>query len=229
MHQVLRNFFSTTSRNVLLAALLLLVSGCAVTPPMVDPYSTLLPAGRKIADSGTRLSAAQLKNETVYLVVGANFVTYAEVWGKKQKQFEAGGIVTLVENKEDLLNWQAQWSPTRVTTLVVTELQKHFRKIVVVNDLAGAQAQKAKWIVMFDHAHVQPTSFTATWTNTTTIDLLDGQLRRMVSATFSETMAHGQRWGSSDGNRIMLAKSTDIVRSVNTALAQFNAKLTAAR
>ncbi len=222
-------FIPATSRNILLATLLLLVSGCAVTPPMVDPYSTLLPAGRKISDSNTRLSAAQLKNETVHLVVGANFATYAEVWGKFQGAAEKGGFANLAYSKETLLNFHAQWAPTRVTSLVVTELQKNFRKIVVVNDLAEAQAQKAKWIVMFDHAHIQASSATATWDNTTTIDLLNSNFQRVLSASHSEHKAHGAAWGAADAQRFMVYRGQDILRTVNTALAKFNANLAAAR
>ncbi len=212
-----------------LLPLFLMMTGCALTPPMVDPYSTLLPAGRKVVDSNAHLSAAQLKNETVYLVVGANFVNYAEVWNKHQQTAEKGGFANLAYSKETLLNFQAHWAPTRVTSLVVTELQKHFRKVVVVNDLAEAQAQRARWIVMFDHAHEHPTTATATWTNTTSIDLLDSQFRRVLAASFSEKMAHGTNWGPSDTQRIIKARGTDIVRCVETALAQFNTKLTAVR
>ncbi len=212
-----------------LLPLFLMMAGCALTPPMVDPYSTLLPAGRKVVDGNTRLSATQLKNETAYLVVGANFVNYAEVWNKHQQTAEKGGFANLAYSKETLLNFQAHWAPTRVTSLVVTELQKYFRKVEVVNDLAEAQARKAKWVVMFDHAHEHPTTATATWTNTTTIDLLDGQFRRVVAASFSEKMAHGTNWGPSDTQRIIKARGVDIVRCVETALVKFNAKLAAAR
>ncbi len=217
------------ARVISLLAVIVLASGCAVTPPMVDPYSTLLPAGRKVEDSTIRLSPAQLKNETAYLVVGANFTTYAEVWSKFQESAEKGGFANLAYSKEQLLNFQAQWAPTRVTSLVVTELQKHFRKIEVVNDLAEAKARKARWIVMFDHAHVQTSTATATWENITSMDLLDGNLRRVVATAASERKEHGAAWSNADAARFMVYRGQDILRTVNMALVQFNTKLTAHR
>jgi len=225
------HFFPTTNRlghRAFLLVLLLLLGGCAVTPPRVDPYSTLLPAGRKVVDAGTRVSAADLKNETAYLVVGANFNTYAEVWGNFQATVEKPNFSNMVYSREFLLDGMAQWAPTRVTSLVVTELQKHFRKIVIVNDLAEAQDRKAKWIVMFDHAYVQTSTATATWANTTSIDLLDSNFRRVVAVAFSEHKDYGGAWRDGDNQRFMVNRGKDIVRSVQTALGQFNTKLTAA-
>ncbi len=212
-----------------LPLLLLLASGCALTPPMVDPYSTLLPAGRKVADSHTRISPAQLKHETAYLVVGANFITYAEVWKKFDDQSKTTSFANLAYSNGTLQYFSAQWSPTRVTSIVVTEMQKHFRKIVVVNDLAEAQARKARWIIMFDHAHVQTSTASATWSNTTTIDLLNSNFQRAVSASHTENSSHGLAWGNDDAKRFMKYRGEDILRTVNTALTQFGSKLDTAR
>ena len=223
-------FFSTIGRNgcsACVVLLLLLGSGCAVTPPKVDPYSTLLPAGTKVVDGTASFSAASLKQETAYLVVGANFVTYADVWNKFQKSAEEGG--NLVYSKAFLLEIQAQWSPTRTTSLVATDLQKHFRKIIVVNDLAEARAQGAKWIVMFDHAYVQTSTATATWTNSTTIDLLDSNFRRVVAAAFSEHKDYGAAWSDGDVQRFSRYRGEDVLRTVKATIAQFDAKLTAPR
>ncbi len=217
-------------RRACLLLLILMAGGCAVTPPMVDPYSTLLPAGRKVEDSNTRFSAAQLKNETVYLVVGANFVTYAEIWAKLHTKAENQGIaIRLLIGRSAHVSYRSEWAPTRVTSLVTAELQKHFQKIVVVNDLAEAQAQKAKWIIMFDHAFVQATTALASWTNTTTIDLLDNNLRRVMAITFSENKFHGVSTNFSDEARIATARGEDLMRCVQTALVQFNSKLAASR
>jgi hypothetical protein len=226
MMQANCRFFSTidrVGRNACVAFLILLGSGCAITPPKVDPYSTLLPAGTKVVDSMASFSAASLKRETAYLVVGANFVTYADVWNKFQKSAEEGG--NLVYSKAFLLEIQAQWSPTRTTALVATDLQKHFRKIIVVNDLAEARAQGAKWIVMFDHAYVQTSTATATWTNSTTIDLLDSNFRRVVAAAFSEHKDYGAAWGDGDVQRFSKYRGEDVLHSVKAALILFDTKL----
>lgn len=225
-------FFSTIchiGQSAFVVFILILGSGCAVTPPRVDPYSTLLPTGTKVADSTAPFFTANLKQETAYLVVGANFVTYADVWNKFQQQAEKGGLGNLVYSKAELLEFQAQWSPARTTSLVVTDLQKHFRNIVVVNDLAEAQAKNAKWVVMFDHAFVQTSTATATWTNSTSIDLLDGNFRRVVAAAFSERKDYGAAWGEDDVHRFSRYRGEDVLRSVNAALNQFDAKLAASR
>lgn len=227
MKQINFCFFSKASRignSTCVVLLLFLFGGCAVTPPRVDPYSTLLPTGSKIVD-GTSFSDANLKQETAYLVVGANFVTYADVWNKFQRQSEKGG--NLVYSKADLLEFQAQWSPARTTSLVVTSLQKYFRNIVVVNDLAEAQAKNAKWIVMFDHAFVQTSTATATWTNSTSIDLLDSNFKRAAAAAFSERKDYGGAWGEDDVHRFSRYRGEDVLRSVHAALNQFEAKLAA--
>jgi len=217
------------SHLALLLGLFTLLGGCAVSPPMVDPYSTLLPAGRKVSDSHTRLSPAHLKRETAYLVVGANFVTYAEVWKKFDDQSKSTSFANLAYSSDTLQYFSAQWSPTRVTSMVVTELQKHFRKIVVVNDLAEAHARNARWIVMFDHAYVQTSTASATWSNTTTIDLLDSSFRRVLSASHTENSSHGLAWSNADAKRFMRLRGEDILRTVNTTLAQFRTKMSSAR
>ena len=230
MMQANCRFFSTidrVGRNACVAFLILLGSGCAVTPPKVDPYSTLLPAGRKVVDGTASFSAASLKQETAYLVVGANFVTYIDVWNKFQKSAERGG--NIVYSKAFMLEILAQWSPARTTALVATGLQKHFRNVVAVDDLAEAQAKSAKWIVMFDHAFVQTSTATATWTNSTSIDLLDSTFRRVVAAAFSEHRDYGAAWGDGDVQRFSKYRGEDVLRTVKAAIAQFDAKLAVPR
>lgn len=39
-------------------------------------------------------------------------------------------------------------------------------------------------VVMFDYAHVDPSNLIASWTNSTAIDLLDGDFRRVVAAAY---------------------------------------------
>jgi hypothetical protein len=95
----------------------------------------------------------------------------------------------------------AQWAPTRVTELASASLQKHFKTVVVVNDLAAARDKKAKWVVMFDHAFVQTSTATATWTNTTNVDLLDGNFKRVTAASFTEHKDYGGAWLPGDGER----------------------------
>lgn len=211
----------------LMAALLLASVGCAVTPPKVDPYSTLLPPGRAISDRAGGVSTAGLKQSTAFLVVGANFVAYSETWSKFQKSAEAGG--NLVYSRAFLLDLQAQWSPARITSLVVESLRRRFKDVVVVDDLADARDKGATWIVMFDHAFVQTSTATATWANATTIDLLDKDLRRVLAATFTESKDYGAAWSEADVQRFAQHRGNDIVRSVNGAIAQFDTKLAAQR
>lgn len=206
---------------------ILFASGCAVTPPKVDPYSTLLPAGQKVVDRPTTFSAASLKEETAYLVVGANFVSYVDAWNKFQKSAEQGG--NLAYSKEFLLQVQDQWSPAKTTSLVVTSLRKHFRDIVVVDDLAEARAKRAKWVLVFDHAFVQTSTATATWTNSTSIDLLDGSFRRAVAIAVSEHKDYGAAWSETDVQRFAKNRGDDVLRSVKAAINQFDTKLLVAR
>ncbi len=208
--------------------LALFASGCAVTPPRVDPYSTLLPPGQKVADSPTTFSPASLKQETAYLVVGANFIAYVDAWNKFQKSAEQGG--NLAYSQAFLLQVQEQWSPAKTTSLVVTSLQKHFRDIVVVDDLAEARAKRANWVVVFDHAFIQTSTATATWTNSTSIDLLDGTFSRVVASAVSEHKDYGAAWnGESDVKRFARNRGDDVVRSVRAAIRQFDTRLLAAR
>ena len=211
--------------RAILAVLLFVSSGCAVTPPKVDPYSTLLPAGRTILDGTASFSAAGLKQSTAYLVVGANFVTYTDVWNKFQKSAEAGE--NLYWSQAFLIEVQAQWSPAKTTSLVVEELRKRFKDVVVVDDLAEAQSKRAQWVVMFDHAFVQISTATATWTNSTSIDLLDEKFRRVVATSTSEYKDYGQSWSDGDAARFMKYRGDDVVRSVRTAIAQFDAQVAA--
>ena len=227
MSQAHRFYFLTSSRIVqsaFAALLLLLIGGCAVTPPRVDPYATLLPAGAKLADGVATFAASDLKQETAYLVVGANFNTYAEVWTKFQKSVE-GGSGNLVYSKAFLLDGMAQWSPAKITSLVVTSLQKKFRNVIVVNDLAEAKDKRAKWIVMFDHAFVQTSTLTATWTNSTSIDLLDNNFRRVAATAISEHKDYGGANDEADVKRFMGYRGDDILRTVKAAVSQFEGKL----
>ena len=226
MRQIKFHRFSARNVTCLAAfmALLLLLSGCAVTPPKVDPYSTLLPAGRKLVDGATSISVAGFKQETAYLVVGANFVTYVDVWSKFQKMAEEGNG-NLVYSKAFLLDNVAQWSPARATALVSSGLQRHFRNIVVVDDLAEARTRGAKWIVMFDHAFVQVSTLTATWENSTSIDLLDGNFRRVVASAVFERKDYGGAMNESDVYRFGVYRGEDVLRTVKSAQSQFDAKL----
>jgi len=231
MNQVSGHFASIVTRigrGGCVALLLLLVSGCAaLTPPKVDPYSTLLPAGAKLVDATASFSAPNLKQDTVYLVVGSNFVTYAEMWNKGQKFAEEyGGGISY--SKADFLEWQARWSPARTTSLVVAVLQKHFRNVVSVTDLAEAQAKSAKWTAMFDVAHVVPSAMTCSWTNSTSIDLLDGKFRRVAAVTVSQDKNYGMPLTDGAVHQCQRDRGEDLVRNVNAALVQFDIKLAAA-
>ena len=222
-----RNFFSTMIRGTLVVGLVLLGSGCGGTLPKVDPYATLLPAGTNVVDSTAPFSAATLKRETAYLVVGTNFVNYADVWNKYRKIAEQGG--NLAFNQAAMLEMSDRWSPARTTGLVIASLQKHFKNIVAVDDLADARTKGAKWIVMFDHAYIQPSWMTTTWTNTTTIDLMDNNFRRVADGRFSELKHHDVGAGEAEALRITRLLGDDVQRSVNAAIAQFEAKMIASR
>lgn len=220
------NFLPKMIRVTLVVSLVLLGSGCGGTLPNVNPYSTLLPAGTNVVDSKAPFSAANLKLETVYLVVGANFVNYADVWKKIR---EDSGKAAFSKSAD--LEISDQWSPARTTGLVTACLQKYFKNIVVVDDLADARAKGANWIVMFDHAYIQPSWVTTTWTNTTTIDLMDNNFRRVAGGRFSELKQHdiNVSGGQAEGLRIGRLLSDDVQRSVNTAITQFDAKMVASR
>ena len=71
---------------------------------------------------------------------------------------------------------------------------------------------------MFDHAYVQTSTATSTWTNSTSIDLLDENFRRVVAAAFSEHKDYGLSWSESDVKRFMKYRDEDLLRSVKTAL-----------
>ncbi len=225
-----RNFFSTMIRGTLVVGLVLLWSGCGVTGgtlPKGDPYATLLPAGTNVVDSTAPFSAANLKQETAYLVVGENFVNYVDVWNKIRKIAEQDG--NLPFSQAAMLEMSDRWSPARTTGMVIASLQKHFKNIVAVDDLADARTKGAKWIVMFDHAYIQPSWMTTTWTNTTTIDLMDNNFRRVAGGRFSELKHHDVGAGGAEALRITRLLGEDVQRSVNAAIAQFDAKMIASR
>jgi hypothetical protein len=225
MNQCKGNCFSTMIRGTLVAGLVLLGYGCGGTLPKVDPYASLLPAGTTVVDSTAPFSAATLKPETGYLVVGTNFVNYVDVWSKTRKTAEQGG--NLAFSQASMLEMSDRWSPARTTGLVIASLQKHFKNVVVVEDLADARTKGAKWIVMFDHAYIQPSWMTTTWTNTTTIDLLNNNFRRVADGKFSEIKHHDVGSGEAAALRITQLLGDDVLRSVNAAIAQFDAKLAA--
>jgi len=227
MQQTGARVLSLSGRGACAALWVALVTGCGGTLPKVDPYATLLPAGVVLVDRTVHFSAASLKSETAHLVVGANFVSYVELWTKLNKQAEQGPIP--FSSRAVMLEMSAQWSPAKTTGMVVTSLQKHFKDVVVVDDFVDARAKGAKWIVMFDHAFVQPSWMTTTWTNTTTIDLLDGSIRRVAGASFSEVKRYDEGVGEAAALRITRNAGDDVLRSVNGALAQFEAKLAATR
>jgi len=199
--------------------------GCGGTLPKVDPYATLLPAGTTVVDSTAPFSAVTLKRETAYLVVGTNFVNYVDVWNKIRKIAEQKG--NLAFNRAAMLEMSDRWSPARTTGLVIGSLKKHFKNIVVIDDMADARTKGAKWIVMFDHAYVQPSWTTTTWTNTTTIDLLNSNFRRFADGKFSELKHHDEGTGEAAALRITQLLGDDVLRSVNAAIAQFDARLAA--
>ena len=217
------NVFSMMTRGLVVG--LVLLAGCGGTLPKVDPYSGLLPAGTSVVDSKTPFTAASLKRETAHLVVGGNFVNYADVWEKVRENAGKSGVFSRAAE----LEMSDRWSPARTTGLVTASLQKHFKDIVVVSDLADARAKRAKWIVMFDHAYIQPAWAVPTYTNTTTIDLLDNNLQRVVGGMFSEQKQHAVSavGGQAEGLRLTRLLGDDVLRSVNAAILEFDAKLAA--
>jgi len=216
-----------------LMGLFLLLSGCAVTPPRVDPYSSLLPAGTKVVDDKKAQSTANIKNEEAFFVLGANFYNFEEAWYKIRKSLDgvSGAMFSASSgiSREEVIEITEQWSPQRVATLVSNGLRPHFKKITKVDSLGEAKAQNARWIIVFDHAFVQTSSATATWTNTTNIDLLDNGFKRVVAASFTERMAHGIAMNNNDQKRLMKLRGVDLARSVESALTDFNTKLVASR
>jgi hypothetical protein len=208
------------------APALAMLSGCAVSGPMVDPYTGLLPSGVKLAESNLRLSKDALKQQNVYMVLGANYVNYREMWDKFQKMADDPSVfLRLAYSQAEMQAFQVYWSPQRTTGLVTSMLQQHFRAVNVVNDLAEATDKGAEWIVVFDHAFVQPTTATASWTNTTTIDLLSRSLVRVMRAQVSEAQQRGIAWGSSDVHRLTRQRGDDIVGCITKAVTQFDARI----
>ena len=166
-----------------------------------------------------------LKQDGAVLVVGANFVAYGESWERQNKHIESA-LATLFGARERGRLFAAQWAPTRTTSIVATALRKHFESVEVVNDLAEAKAKRAKWIVMFDHSF-EPSPGTPSWTNTTAIDFLNANGLRIFSATFSEHKSYAISWFGENDESIRRNLGDDVLRSVNNAVIQFDAKLAA--
>lgn len=202
------------------------LSGCSVTPQRVDPYTGLLPTGASIQNAPERLlRTSVLKKEKVYVVTGANFEAYAQTWEKVDKQVKGGSIALLVNSQAELNRMQEAWSPAFATNKLVLMLKKYFGEVVIASDLADARSKNASWVVLFDHAFEQPTTATATWTNTTVVDLLDDKLHRLVHGEYSAKKDYGMAWGNSDVMRFSVNRGKDIQESADKGVANFEEKL----
>lgn len=213
---------------VVTAATVVVLTGCAVGQPRVDTYSGLLPAGVTPAPQTLAPRTGQFRDQTAYVVLGANYLSYSDTWAKFQKIADGGGFANLVYSSDELQAFQRFWSPTRTTSLVVDTLKKHFADVRMADDLAQAKEQGARWIVVYDHFFQQPTTMTATWTNHTTFDLLSaGRLQRVARAEFAETQSRGIAMGSADVHRLTRQRGEDVVGCISRALQEFDRKLIA--
>ncbi len=204
------------------------LTGCAVGKPRVDMYNGLLPDGVTPAATTLAPRTGQFRNQTVYIVLGANYLSYSETWAGFQKIADEGGFANLAYTREELQAFQRFWSPERTTSLVVDTLKKHFADVRVADDLAQAKELGARWIVVYDHSYRQPTTATATWTNHTVIDLLSAdRLQLIARAEVSETQSRGIAMGSSDVHRLTRQRGEDLVGCITRAAQQFDRKLSA--
>lgn len=202
--------------------------GCQVTPPRIDPYSGLLAANTRPTSSSMKPAKADLSAQTVYVVVGANYVTYADAWNKMTERGRNPLAYMLVPGGKDLLEFAAaSWSPERTNSIVIDMLKKHFKEVRVVDDFGAARKLGASWIVMYDHAYVQTSTATASWTNVTTIDLLTRDLQKAIGVEVTESSAYGAAWGPDDSHRFSKLRGEDIVKTITAASRQFDQKLTA--
>lgn len=216
---------------VLLALPLVLLTGCQITPPRVDPYTGLIQAGTALRSDSNPISRSGTARETVYLVLGANYLEYQKANDKFMKMAESGSLMPTMAglSMDEFRAMHNAWAPKRTTSLVVDTLRKHFARVQVADDFAEAQANGAQWIVLYDHAHVQTSTATASWSNTTSIDLLTRDLVKVVGADSHEDKSYGAAWGNGDVLRFARYRGEDIVRSITTALLRFDARLDAAR
>lgn len=201
------------------------IASCQITPPRVDPYTGLVAPNFK--QQVTQLSAtrAELKAQTVYVVVGANYIQYADAWAKFTDR-GANALAKVVVGG-DLLEFTAlSWSPERTNGIVVEMLKKHFSEVKVVEDFSKARQSGANWIVMYDHAYVQTSTATATWSNTTTIDLLNRNLDKAIGVEVVENSSYGAAWGNDDVRKFGKARGEDILKTITKASRQFDEKVT---
>lgn len=123
----------------------------------------------------------------------------------------------------------ANWAPNKKIDGVSKMLKRHFAEVGAASDLADARAKGAEWIVIFDHAFEQPTTATATWTNTTQIDLLDKNLARVVTAKTSEKKEHGAAHNDQRWREILQLRGDDVTACIERTSADFEVKLKAAQ
>lgn len=202
------------------------LSGCAVSAPRVDPYSGLISANMKIEDFTPKpIDSSLWKRQPVYLVTGANFESYAKTWDTMNERVKSPIGALSGYSRATLDEMMDVWSPTKATSNIVIILNKYFDKVIPVSDLAAARDKKARWIVLFDHTFYQASTATATWTNTTVIDLLNSDLKRAIHSEFRASKDYGAAWGSGDVERFSKYRGIDIQDSLNGAGTDFEKKL----
>lgn len=149
------------------------LAGCYSPPIRVSSYQDLTQHGKIEDVLGGYELPSDLRGEKVFLVTGANYEIYISNWDKEDQKIQTGAMAGLLNFRKELAVMHESTSPESITGLVVLSLHRFFGKIEPVRDFSEARARHARWMILIDFSRVGDGYMT-------TLDLLDGNMRRLV-------------------------------------------------
>jgi hypothetical protein len=149
------------------------LSGCNSPPARVSSYQGLTLHGDIEEAGGQQTLPPNLINESVALVTGANFERYIVEFDKQNENVERGALLGMLGSRREFAVMLEATNPKSITGAIVLSLKRNFGQILPVRDFPDALANRVRWITMVDFS--REGDFYVT-----TLDLLDGNLKRFV-------------------------------------------------
>lgn len=195
----------------ILPVLVLCACGTPPSPPRMDPYRGLLPAGQAPPQAVETLPIAA-RDKSVALVVSSSTeqqFAYVEAY---LKELHASTIMKgFGPNGDRVLR------PQYLVGETVRTLKQHFATVDLVDDFNQALARKADYVALLDMSIDLPTVFVHQYRYAITVDLLTKRIERIGSF-------HGEAqegfWCANDPDCALAVN----VKTIDEAVARFGAE-----
>jgi hypothetical protein len=156
-----------------LAAASLLLGACLQTsPPAVDPYFGLLPAGQTVATAPQGFPVAA-KGKSVGVVLSVSTEKQIEFLDNLVKQIKANPMYVYRADYDEAVQ------PQFILTSVLNKLKERFGRAEIVQDFREAETRKLDYVALIDLYTEMPREFRYYYLYDLKVDILNPALQRI--------------------------------------------------